>query len=288
MAWIWVTAIFVILTTGMGWLTVFLFRNKRTLHHKTPGEYDIQFEEVEIPANDGGTLSGWWLPSTVDSPVLILAHGWSSNMGRFLPYMRKLHEEGYSLLAFNARNHGCSSALKNPTVWTFSQDILSAAQYLREREKVSDRPIGVIGHSIGGSAAINAASQDNTIHAVISIGAFAHPIELMKIDLKNRHIPICPFGWLLFKYLRYFRGIDFDRIAPVRNIPSADAHILLVHGKRDDQVPVFQAEELYKASNPERTQLWIMEESGHNDCHHHPEFWPNILAFIEQNLRKRS
>ena len=285
MNWVWGFLAIIILFFGLGVAAAALFRNKRIPHRKTPKAYGIEFEEVHIPASDGGRLYGWWIPGKKDKPVLVLVHGWNNNLGRFLPYIRKLNEYGYNLLAFDARGHGHSSDLKYPTVWTFTEDTLAAARFLKDNQLASDNPIGVIGHSIGGGAAINAGAEDPAIQTVISIGGFAHPIAIMKADLKARHIPYFPFAWLFFAYYHIVHGIDFDRIAPVSNIPLVNGKILLVHGSKDTQVPLSQAKELEKAANPGKTRLWILDEYGHNDCHQHPEFWQAITAFIDQNMK---
>ena len=285
MNWLWVFPAVIVFFFGLGLLAANLFRNKRIPHRKTPKAYGIAFKDVNIPTANGGTLYGWWIPGEKSKPVLILIHGWNNNLGRFMPYIRKLNEYGYNLLVFDARSHGHSSDLKNPTVWTFTEDALAAARFLKESQIAGDSAIGIIGHSIGGGAAINASSKDSAIRAVVSIGGFAHPIAIMKSDLKARHIPYFPFAWLFFQYYHIAHGIDFDRIAPVGNIPSVKGAILLIHGSADVQVPLSQAKELERAANPEKARLWILEEYGHNDCHHHPDFWQTITAFIDQNVK---
>jgi pimeloyl-ACP methyl ester carboxylesterase len=269
----------------MFWLAHILFHARRFPHRKTPADHDIPFEEIKIPAIDGGSLYGWWLPAGNEgAPVIIFTHGWNSNMSHHLSYLRKLHGVGYNVLAFDARGHGLSSDLRSPTVWTFTQDILAALGWLRASGKGAGESVGAVGHSLGGSAAVNAASQDESICAVLAVGAFAHPIQVMSHDMRKRHIPVFPIGWLFFTFFRLFYHIDFDRIAPMNNISKAQAHILLVHGEEDEQVPISQAETLRKAGDPERTRLMRLVGRGHNNCHHHPDFWPTVLSFYEENL----
>jgi pimeloyl-ACP methyl ester carboxylesterase len=79
-------------------------------------------------------------------------------------------------------------------------------------------------------------------------------------------------------------GIDFNKIAPVNNIPHADADILLIHGDEDDTIPLAQGQALAGAGNAEKTQLWIVPGKGHSDCDSHPQFWEKVEAFLQVTL----
>jgi len=285
MNWLlWVFPAAAALVFLIGLLTAQLFRARRIPHRKTPDAYDIDFEEISIPATDGGSLYAWWIPGDPKQPALVLVHGWNGNLGRFMRFIRKLNFTGYNLLAFDARGHGSSSDLRYPTVWTFTEDTLAAVRYLRETKHPGWQSIGLIGHSIGGGAVINSAAQDEGILAAATIGAFTHPIAVMRADLRKRHIPYFPFAWLFFQYYRVVNGVNFDRIAPVNNISSAKGAILLIHGKKDEQVPFAQAEELASAARTKKVELWALEDHGHNDCHQHPRFWDKMITFFNQNV----
>jgi pimeloyl-ACP methyl ester carboxylesterase len=79
-------------------------------------------------------------------------------------------------------------------------------------------------------------------------------------------------------------GLDFNKIAPVNNIHSAHADILLVHGDEDPTVPLTQGKALLEAGNPETTHLWAVPGKGHSDCHTHPHFWEKIESFLQETL----
>ena len=261
-----------------------MYQNTQRSHQSTPGRYGISFEEVHIPVGKNGRLYGWWIPTSPTAPTLVLVHGWGRNLSRMLPYIQKFHLLGYNLLAFDARNHGSSTPFKTPTVWTFTQDTCAAVDFVAKSRLTSSYKFGAVGLSIGGGAVINAAAMDERICSVISVGAISHPIEVMKIGFQEKHIPYIPFGWLLFKYMRYRYGLDFDKIAPVHNIRSAHADILLVHGKQDCTVPLAQGKALLEAGNPKTTRLWIVPAKGHSDCHTHPDFWKKTGSFLQETL----
>ncbi len=261
-----------------------MYQNPKRSHQTTPEKYGIPFEEVDFPVGKNGHLYGWWIPTSQTAPTLVLVHGWGRNLSRMLPYIRNFHPLGYNLLAIDARNHGSSTPIKTPTVWTFTQDICAAVNFIVESHLVSSQEIGMVGLSIGGGAVINAAALVTHIRSVITVGAFSHPVEVMKLSFQEQHIPYLPFGWLLFKYMRVRFGLDFNKIAPVNNIRNTHANILLVHGEQDSTVPLTQGKALMEAGNPETTHLWIVPGKGHSDCHTHSHFWKKIGLFLQETI----
>ncbi len=255
-------------------------------HLTTPAKHGIDFEEVRFPTLNDKTLYGWWILGTdpVRRPTIILIHGWSRNVERMLPYIRNLHGRGYNLLAFDTRHHGSSDPDKFSSMLKFAEDISAAVDFVSQKESVDPDLIGVLGLSIGGSATIYAAAHDDRIKAAVTVGAFAHPAEVMKLEFSRRHFPYYPFIWLFFKYMEYRIGAKFDEIAPVNNISIVKAHILLIHGQNDQTVPVEQGEHLYAVSNPDKTEFWIQQDRGHSDCHREAGFWDRIDNFFKTIL----
>ena len=70
----------------------------------------------------------------------------------------------------------------------------------------------------------------------IVIGAFSHPIDVMNLEFEKRNIPDF-IPRLLFGYMRLRFGIDFDKIAPVKNIRQSNMDIFLIHGDQDETIP---------------------------------------------------
>ena len=278
--WIIVLIVILILLLDRGIEKMYSYKIRA--HRDTPAKYEIDFEEIQIPSADGGSLYGWWIPAEPSAPTLILIHGWSRNVQRMMPYIRELHPQGYNLLVFDARSHGSSTATPRPTVGTFTEDILCAVNYLQASEKLSSSKIGLIGLSIGGGASIASAGHDETISSVITVGAMSSPTMVMSRQFEERNIPKF-IGSFLFFYMRMRYGIDFNEIAPVNLIPNAKADIFLIHGENDETICLQQAEELL-AARPDKTELWIVPKRGHSDCHFHEEFWERVKAFLDESF----
>jgi pimeloyl-ACP methyl ester carboxylesterase len=212
-------------------------------------------------------------------PTIILVHGWQRNLERMMPYIEHLYPS-FNLLAFDARCQGSSDKDSFSSMPRFAEDIESAVNFLySQNEHKPD--IGIVGLSIGGAASIYLASIDSRINKVVTVGAFADPKEVMKLQLTGHHIPHFPLGWMILNYVQFKIGKKFREFAPENNIKKSKAKILLIHGKDDLTAPYAHAERLYSSSVEENTILWGLENKGHSDCHTHPEFWNRIISFIE-------
>ena len=280
MTWLWILIILLVVIFLLDRLVERMYRYERKSTRLTPQKYDIPFEEIQIPAMDGAHLHGWWIPVSPQASTLILIHGWGRNLSRVLPYIRGLHPLGYNLLAFDARSHGDSSSIPHPTMGTFSEDAISALDFLFQSELIVSHEIGILGLSVGGSAAINAAGWDKRVKCAVTIGAPSHPVEVMKLEFEKRKIPVFIASFLL-GYLRLRFGIDFDKIAPLNNLPKTEADVFLIHGENDETIPLSQGQALAKAGNPQKVRLWIVPGKGHSDCDTHPQFWEKLEAFLK-------
>ncbi len=261
------------------------FKNPINSHDGLPKDFDFPLSEIRFPSIRGRDLFAWHVEQNPDKPTLIMIHGWGRNVERMSPYFRKFYPLGYNLLAFDARGHGNSHAEENMNVVKFTEDILSAIDYVLGRPEQKNKNIYLIGLSIGGAASILAASRDKRIGKVITVGAFAHPLEVMRKQLSTRFIPYFPFTYLFFKYLKRTIKIDFDAIAPVNNIAKVEAEILLVHGKEDKIVPLEQGRKLQKAQP--KAKLWEISGRGHSNCHLETGFWERLAEFLQEEEVKK-
>jgi pimeloyl-ACP methyl ester carboxylesterase len=288
---VWVVAGIIVVVGLMDLWVRLVYHYPRRPHTTTPAAFGIPFSEVRFPTRRNRHLYGWWIPAPQEAsdplPTLILVHGWGRNVERTMPYVQHLHRLGYDLLAFDARNHGSSDPDRYPNLLMFSEDIRAAVDVVVQCTAGTPGPIGVVGLSVGGGAAIHAAAHDHRITSVVTVGAMAHPVDVMRPEFQKRHVPYFPVVWLTLEYLQLRIGARFDRFAPGNVIEKARARMLLVHGEADVVVPVEQARKLLQAGNPETVRLWTIPGWGHSDCHEEPDFWQQIDAFVREDVPSR-
>ena len=268
----------VVLALRLGW------RNPRVPHRRDPSSLGLAFETVRIPTAGGKTLHGWWMPSGRSSaPCLVLVHGWGRNVERMLPWIELLRPARYDLLAFDARHHGSSDADGYATMVKFSEDIRAAAGYARGRGAPK---IGVLGLSVGGAAAIHAASCEPGIAAVAAVGAFASPAD-PRATIGRRWWLLAPGLPLAFRLTERRIGFRFRDVAPERVIASARARFLVIHGSDDVVVPVSSARRLAAAGGA-KVQAWIIPGRGHSDPHREGGMAARLTAFFGEAFGDRA
>ena len=291
-----VTIIIIIIIVIFGGIIAFpflkrilgVFSNPIQIHDKTPESFNIPFKEVWIPTKNDCSLYGWWIPGSTNKidnndKSIVLVHGWGRNVGRMLPYIEVLHHAGFNLLTFDSRNHGSSDSDRYSTMLKFAQDIHAVVDFLERSYCDSSITLGVIGLSIGGGAALYAASLDTRIMKLVTVGALGDPKTVIRSQLIRNRIKSRIIQSLLFKYLEYKIGISFEELAPINRVQEIRAEMMIIHGENDEVVPVRQAHQLAENGNPDRIQLWVMPGRGHSDCHEHSDFWKSITYFFHNN-----
>ena len=161
--------------------------------------------------------------------TVLLAHGWESNSGRWRHKIKKLHKEGYNIIALDGPAHGGSGS-----------DTFNAILYAEFINVVSQKfkPTAYIGHSVGGMAVVIFLRKQthHTAEKIVLLGAPSGFKGIMKrykemmsysqkiskgidkqIEFKFGHPP------------EYFSTADF-----VKNI---DTKGLLFHDKNDPVIP---------------------------------------------------
>ena len=141
-------------------------------------EEEVLFKNTEAKIALAGTLT---LPTKNGKfPVVILISGSGpqdrdeSFMGHkpFLVLSDYLTKQGIGVLRFDDRGHGESTGdFGNATTEDFSKDVLSAIAYLKTRNDVDIKKIGLIGHSEGGIIAPLAANNSKDIAFMVLLAS---------------------------------------------------------------------------------------------------------------------
>jgi dienelactone hydrolase len=140
-----------------------------TVGRTTPAELGLDYTDVEFATADGAKLSGWYLPSSNGAAVALL-HGSGSTRSAVLDHAAVLARHGYGVLLYDDRGHGRSAGDAMGFGWWGDLDLAAAVSYLQSRPDVDQARIGVVGLSMGGEQAVNAAASDDRIRVVVAEG----------------------------------------------------------------------------------------------------------------------
>jgi fermentation-respiration switch protein FrsA (DUF1100 family) len=220
---------------------------------QTPG---VPFSDVTLASEDGERLHGWWVPARRD-PIghVLLCHGNAGNVGDRVPHVELLSAAGFDVLAFDYRGYGRSSG--RPDEEGSYRDARAARRALLGRSGIDTSRLIYLGESLGAAVALALACEHPPAGVALQ-SAFTSIRAMARL-----HYPAIPEAVVPDAYP------SLDRIRRLR------APLLLLHGDRDDVVPLAQGEALFAAA-PEPKRMHIFQGAGHGDLVR-PE-WARVIA----------
>jgi pimeloyl-ACP methyl ester carboxylesterase len=212
--------------------------------------------------------------------IIILSHGGGSNRSNMLGRAASLINRGYDVLAIDLRAHGGSEGELNSLGMMEAQDILGAMDYLNTRDV--NRPIILMGLSLGSVASIIAASQSTRPIAVIAEGAFKSYRDPIMIfaeyalqdpgisflsRVRNTIVDWPGVDFLTRLEIWFHTGIfiDPDKTNALQAVNKLEnTPILFLAGENDFMRPELHAKEMLKASNCDLSEVKIIKGGGHS------------------------
>jgi alpha-beta hydrolase superfamily lysophospholipase len=208
----------------------------------------LAHEDLTIPSGDY-ELAAWLLQSSTGSerrPLILMAHGWGASYGTVLQLAEPLVQVGYDVLLFDVRGHGRNRPAPYVTVRHFRDDVMAAVQYAGARFPGRRRVL--IGHSLGGAAAVLAVAEGATVEALVLIAAPADVLGITSEYLSDHGMP----GPLMVTLLRPFwwrrLGGSFRPHVPARRIRELRQPLLIIQPEHDRRVARYHAERLSAAA----------------------------------------
>ena len=239
-----------VLALGVVWLMLpfllnsLLYFPSRQLYGE-PGALGLEATDVLIETEDGEQLHAWWFPANAGSRGhVLLCHGNAGNIGDRLLHARLLTGVGFDVLSFDYRGYGRSTG--SPDEEGTYRDARAARSALLGLDGVAPDRIFYLGESLGGAVAL-ALAREAPPRGLVLASTFTSVREMGRV-----HYPIVPSALVPDAYP------SLDRIRGLR------CPLLLMHGDRDDIVPVDQGRTLFEAA-PEPKRLHVFHGVGHND-----------------------
>jgi len=216
--------------------------------------------EVYIPENTKGT-----------SPALCLCHGipsgqpGSSNDRGYPGLAERFCAAGFITLIFSFRGAGTAQGNLDMLGWT--RDLKAAVDYLASVDTVDKSRLCLLGSSAGAAISVYVAANDPRVSSLVTL---ACPAEFSFLtDKRQARATIDHFRSIrLIRDAGFPTSVDewldgFNTVSPLRWIDKISPRpLLLIHGDKDDLVPVNHAQKLFeKAGEPK--ELVIIHGAGH-------------------------
>jgi fermentation-respiration switch protein FrsA (DUF1100 family) len=214
-----------------------------------------------------------YIPETakIPCPALCLCHGIPSGQpgssgDRGYPGLaERFCAAGFVTLIFNFRGAGLAQGSLDIMGWT--RDLKAAIDYLAGMKEVDKSRLCLLGSSAGAAVSVYVAANDPRVSSVVTL---ACPAKFGFLTDKQRaRSTIDHFRSIgVIKDKGFPPSIDewlegFNTVSPLHWIGKISPRpLLLIHGDKDDLVPVEHARRLYeKAGEPK--ELVIIPDAGH-------------------------
>jgi pimeloyl-ACP methyl ester carboxylesterase len=223
------------------------------------------------------------------APGIVLLHGIKSSRGQFVDEVSWLTKAGFAVLAIDFRGHGESQQLARSFGFYEARDAHAAVNWLRRKQQGA--PIGVIGFSLGGAAALLGDRGPVRADALVLDAVYPdiHAAIRNRIALRAGDT-LAMLGEPLLSYQSYVRfGTSPDALSPAKALSRFKGPTLMIGGAED----VYTSPAEVRAMAQKATQLedvWIIPGQPHGAVSsiYAPEYQARILGFFEKHLIKQA
>ncbi len=268
---------------------------------RTAEDYELTSSEHDLITSDNFKIHIYEVDIEQPKGIIIMLSGITGpSVTHFYGQAKLVSEIGFASILIDARGHGKSDGNKVTIGIEDVKDVQAVVNYINLQEKYQDLPIVIMGLSMGGATAINAASTIDDIDALISLSAFSSwtdvNVDLVEISGWPRFIgDFLRPGIILHGFLNY--GLDYFNIVPEKTIQQiGNKPILFIHNQYDTQVPIANNYRMLEAYNGNNAQVWIRDSYEHfvvkdNDIDYpfeDIEYCNRILEFLEEVINSTS
>ena len=200
-----------------------------------PAKYGLKDIKIErLTSKDGEKLELWSKLASANFPTIIYFHGNAGNLGNRVNIFKAFIKAGFGLVAIDYRGFGHSSG--SPSEKGLYIDANRAVKYALETLNIDANNIIIYGSSLGSGVAAEIATQYEFKGLVL---------EAAFTSVTNRAQEIYP--WL------YVSALLSDRFDTISKLPKIDEKLLILHGLKDNTIPIHHAKELLqKAHEPKK------------------------------------
>ncbi len=212
-------------------------------------------------------------------PTVLLLHG-CPGFEQNGDFAVDLRDRGWNALIFHYR--GCWGSPGRYDLGTINADVRAAVDYLSQAPFPSIDPnrLAVVGHSMGGWAAIQAAARDDRLKATVAMGAPARLGDFRKLPDTDIEREFTRFLMITPAELRSQFAATADRPGPLDLVSAiAPRPVLIVHGSADEWVPPVDGRQLYERAAAPRRHAEI-PGANHSFSWHRRELRELVIGWL--------
>ncbi len=212
--------------------------------YQTPAQWDLDYEDVTLQAEDGVHLHGWYIPDQQSENVLLFFHGNAGNISHRRESIELFHRLGLNVFIIDYRGYGQSEG--SPGEQGLYRDANAAWRYLVEEKGFDPGNVIIFGRSLGGAVAAKLASG----------------VQARGLILESTMSSARDFARAAFKILSRLVVMRYDfNIA--QYIQRVNYPVLVLHSPEDEIMPFHLGEKVYDLAN--QPKHFVRMRGDHNN-----------------------
>jgi len=222
---------------------------------------------------DGPMLDGWQCRSTaaIHRGTVVYLHGIADNRGSSIVTIQRMLPAGFDVIAYDSRGHGASEGDRCTYGYFEKRDL----QHVLDELGVDN--VILIGHSLGGAVALQAAAIDRRVRAVVAASTFA---DLRSVATERAPSVFTPsLIEATFERAEHDGQFVVNDVSPLRAAAAIEVPVLIVHGALDRETRPVHSERVFGALRGPK-QLLLVPDAGHNDALK-SDVWTKVERWIE-------
>ena len=207
--------------------------------------------ERVLATPDGERIVAWYGRAKPGQPTLLYFHGNGGSLALRSERIRKYMMRGRGVFMMSYRSYSGSTG--SPSEPANAADARLAYEAL-VTDGVAPKDIVIYGESLGSGVAVQLAAE-RPVGGLILDSPFTSAV-----DVGRRAYPFLPVRWLML-----------DRYETMAVIGRVHVPLLVVHGERDDIIPVAMGRAVFAAANKPKEMI-TLPAAGHNDHYLHGSY----------------
>jgi len=286
---------------------------------KKPGDYGMQYNDVDIITADKVRLSAWEIPAAspsdktviVNHPLTTTRYGSVNGLdgvsAEFLPMVKHLHNAGYNIVMYDHRGQGesdggvGSDAIGSEapvgagvTEW---QDVVASLRYVLDHADFGDDQIAFLSQCMGANATFLAWQNESKLFANSQIKALIANQPTLSYNMTDRFIRAKIGLSLVDRVVNTQRErFGFGFAQALDYVPSLTVPVLYAQVERDvytfnEETGMNDIQEIMDATPTENDIVWIGPDQAtpfgngsrfdaYQYFNEHPEA---LIAFLEEH-----
>jgi uncharacterized protein len=279
----------------------FIIHQNRQPVPKNPGDYGLNFENIEFKTSDNVNIKGWLIPGTLNKLIIITHVAGLTKYGstvsyknltklynkeiEFLRITKILQKEGYWVLMFDFRNHGESGPDPNKGIAGIGlkefQDVVAALEFVSRRNELKNASIGFVSFCMGANSTIIAMSKNPAAFMNVKCLFAVQPISMEVFIRTYIGKFITPVGVnilmpMIKKWVIWQGAYGLNKMSPMEYVKDIKVPTMFVQARNDPWTKLSDIRGFYNNTPDNPKEFFWIENTNHrfesyNYFQHKPE-----------------